>query len=96
MTQEFTLLKIKVKAGAKQDKITGYIAINGEQYLKLQIKQIAESGKANDAIIKFFAKLLAIPQKNIIINSGHTSSFKTLHIKNISPTYLNSIFLPYI
>lgn len=47
---------LKIKAGAKQNSIDGFIEIDSKQYLKISIKAQAERGKANQMIIEFLAK----------------------------------------
>ncbi|MES2215463.1 MAG: DUF167 domain-containing protein [Pseudomonadota bacterium] len=77
---EVTEIKIKVKAGAKHDRIEGWITENENKILKVSIKQIPEEGKANKAIIKFLSKTWKVPQKNLVISSGLTSNYKTIII----------------
>ncbi len=74
-------IRLKVKAGASQDKIDGWT--DGEnRVLKISVKQVPEQGKANKAIIKFLSKAWKIPQKRLEIISGHTSNYKTLVIRD--------------
>jgi uncharacterized protein (TIGR00251 family) len=75
------IIRLKVKPNAKTTQICGNISINSLQYLKLHVKAIAENGKANNAIIDFFAKLLKIQKTDIYIISGHNYSLKILSIK---------------
>ena len=38
---------LKVRAGAKQSSVDGWVIINDKEYLKLSIKSPPEKGKAN-------------------------------------------------
>jgi uncharacterized protein (TIGR00251 family) len=90
------LVGLKVKANARSNIISGYIEINGKQYLQLKIQAPAIDGKANIAIINFLAKEWYIEKRNLQISSGLTSNLKILMIKNIDPTYLKSLLDNYI
>jgi uncharacterized protein (TIGR00251 family) len=69
---------LKVRAGAKQNSIDGWIVIDDKEYLKLSIKSPPEKGKANKAIIDYLAKELDLPKSAITIARGQTSQFKTV------------------
>ncbi|MEA0971550.1 DUF167 N-terminal domain-containing protein [Candidatus Megaera venefica] len=56
---------LKVRAGAKQSSVDGWIIINDKEYLKLSIKSPPEKGKANKEIIEYLAEELAIPKSDI-------------------------------
>ena len=71
---------LKVRAGAKQSSVDGWIIINDKEYLKLSIKSPPENGKANKEIIEYLAEELAIPKSDIEITSGKTSQFKVVNL----------------
>jgi len=71
---------LKVRAGAKQSSVDGWIIINDKEYLKLSIKSPPEKGKANKEIIEYLAEELAIPKSDIEITSGKTSQFKVVSL----------------
>jgi uncharacterized protein len=97
MAQKQTALcKLSVKAGAKANKIVGFIVINDEYCLKLSVVEAPENGKANRAIINFLSKEWRLTKSNLEIIKGHNNSLKILAIKNITLDYLNSIFDDYI
>lgn len=75
-----TRLLLKVRAGAKQSSVDGWIVIGDKEYLKLSIKSPPEKGKANKAIIEYLSKELALPKSNIEISSGKTSQFKVVNL----------------
>lgn len=72
---------LKVKAGAKQNSIDGWVMINDRKYLKISIKSAPIKGKANDMIIDFLAEKIGISKSSLSITKGHTSSFKTLSVE---------------
>ena len=71
---------LKVRAGAKQSSVDGWVIINDKEYLKLSIKSPPEKGKANKEIIEYLAEELAIPKSDIEITSGKTSQFKVVSL----------------
>ncbi|WP_347939138.1 A1G_07140 family DUF167 domain protein [Rickettsia oklahomensis] len=91
-----TLLNLKVKPNSKQNLISDFVIIKNIPYLKLSIKAVAEQGKANKEIINYLAKEWKLSRSNIEIIKGHTHSLKTILIKNIDKSYLNSIINSYI
>ena len=71
---------LKVRAGAKQSSVDGWIIINDKEYLKISIKSPPEKCKANKEIIEYLAEELAIPKSAIEITSGKTSQFKVVNL----------------
>ena len=71
---------LKVRAGAKQNAVDGWIVIGNKEYLKLSIKSVPEKGKANKAIIDYLAKELDLPKSAIAITYGQTSQFKVVNL----------------
>lgn len=73
--KEKTIFDIKVVAGSSVDKI--YLENN---IIKVKVREIAENGKANKAIINIFSKTFKIPKKDINIIRGTKSSNKTIQL----------------
>lgn len=73
--KEKTIFDIKVVAGSSVDKI--YLENN---IIKVKVREIAENGKANKAIINIFSKTFKIPKKDINIIRGVKSSNKTIQL----------------
>ena len=73
--KEKTIFDIKVVAGSSVDKI--YLENN---IIKVKVREIAENGKANKAIINIFSKTFKIPKKDINIIRGAKSSNKTIQL----------------
>jgi len=73
-------LSIKLHPRARKNAITG--ELNGA--LKLSLTAPPIDGKANQACIDFFAKLLNLPRSSVTIASGHASRNKVIRIVGLS------------
>ncbi|MBZ5505738.1 MAG: DUF167 domain-containing protein [Acidobacteriia bacterium] len=71
---------IKVHPRARKNAITGVIG----DALKLALTAPPVEGKANQAVIEFFADLFAIPRSSVTIASGETSRNKVVRIAGVS------------
>ncbi len=71
---------IKVHPRARKNAITGMVG----DALKLAITAPPVDGKANQAVIEFFAELFAIPRSSVTIASGETSRNKIVRIAGVS------------
>jgi uncharacterized protein len=71
---------VKVHPRAHKDAVTGVIG----DALKLALTAPPVDGKANQAVIEFFADLFAISRSSITIASGETSRNKVIHVSGIS------------
>ena len=60
--------------------------------LKLSITAPPVDGKANDACIEFFSKLLRIPRSSITIASGQNSRNKVIRVAGISAEMIRERF----
>ena len=73
-------LSIKVQPKSKKPGIFGYIQSKNGLALKVSVSEIAEDGKANQAVIKMIANKIEISASNISIIIGYTSRDKVIHI----------------
>lgn len=48
--------------------------------LKCYLKSLPENNKANDELIKLFAKVVGLPKQEVTITFGHTSRNKRIKI----------------
>ena len=67
---------VKVQPRAKKNAITGVVG----DALKLALTAPPVEGRANHAVIEFFADLFAIPRSSVTIASGETSRNKVIRI----------------
>ena len=77
-----TTFAVKVHPRARKNAITGVVG----DALKLALTTPPVEGKANKAVIEFFADLFAIPRSSVTIASGETSRNKVIRITGLSRT----------
>jgi uncharacterized protein (TIGR00251 family) len=75
-----TTFVIKVHPRANKNAITGEVG----DALKLSLTVPPTEGRANEACIEFFAKLLKVPRSSVTIASGHSSRNKTIRVAGMS------------
>ena len=72
--------QVKVHPRAKKDAITGALG----DALKLSLTAPPVEGRANEACIEFFVRLLKVPRSSITIASGRSSRLKVIRITGIT------------
>jgi uncharacterized protein len=73
-------LAIKVSPRSKKNEITGALG----DALKVSLTAPPVDGKANEACIEFFAKLLKVPRSSVSIAAGQTSRNKVIRIVGLT------------
>jgi hypothetical protein len=73
-------LAVKVVPGSSREGIAGWL---GDE-LKIRVRQVAEAGRANEAVRKVLAKTLELPLDHICIVAGASSPHKTMEISGVS------------
>src|ERR1700746_2837032 len=73
---------VKVHPRAKKNAITGELG----DALKVSLTAPPVEGKANEACIDFFGKLLEVPRSSITIAAGQTSRHKVIRVIGLSVT----------
>jgi uncharacterized protein (TIGR00251 family) len=71
---------VKVHPRAKKNAITGEVG----DAIKLALTAPPVEGKANEACIDFFAKLLNLPRSSVTIAAGHASRNKVIRVAALS------------
>ena len=66
------ILLVRVQPGARRNQIAG--EHNG--HLKVAVTQVAEKGKANDAVVRVLCKELSLRKSQVELLSGQTSREK--------------------
>lgn len=79
------MIDIYVQPGAKVSQVCG---LHGER-LKLKINSPPVDGKANQEVINFFAEILHLPKRMVVISSGEKSRSKRVTISDTSAETLN-------
>lgn len=72
----FLTLKIRPNAGK-----TRLVSKDAGGAVKMDISEPAEKQKANQALIRFFAKELGVPKANISIKAGQSARIKLIKVK---------------
>ena len=70
---------VRVHARAKRNGITGKLG----DALKLSLTTPPVEGRANEACIEFFAKLLKVPRSSVTIASGQSSRNKVIRVTGV-------------
>ncbi|MFZ0773205.1 MAG: DUF167 domain-containing protein [Candidatus Sulfotelmatobacter sp.] len=71
---------IKVHPRAKKNAITGELG----DALKVSLTAPPIDGRANEACVEFFAKLLKLPRSSVTIASGQSSRAKVIRVAGLS------------
>jgi uncharacterized protein (TIGR00251 family) len=71
---------VKVHPRARKNAIIGELG----DALKLSLTSPPVEGRANEACIEFFAKLLKVPRSSITIASGQASRQKVIGVSGLS------------
>lgn len=79
-TAQGVTFAVKVHPRARKNAITGFVG----DALKLALTAPPVEGKANKAVIEFFADLFAIPRSSVTIASGETSRNKVIRIAGLA------------
>ena len=77
---------VKIHPGAKKNAITGELG----NALKVSLTSPPVGGRANEACIEFFAKLLKVPHGSVTIASGQTRCGKVIRVSGLSAEELKS------
>jgi len=77
---------IKVHPRAKKNAITGELG----DALKLSLTSPPVEGRANEACIEFFAKLLKVPRSSVTIASGQSGRNKLIRVSGLSAAEVRS------
>ena len=75
---------VKVHPRAKKNAITGELG----DALKLSLTTPPVEGRANEACIDFFAKLLKVPRSSVSIASGQSGRNKVIRVAGVNREYV--------
>ncbi|AKB56053.1 MULTISPECIES: DUF167 domain-containing protein [Methanosarcina] len=85
------IVDIEVTPGSRSISVpSGYN--EWRKRIEVKLTKNAQKGKANEQLIECLAELFAINSSNISINSGATSSKKSLLLKGVSYQQAVSVF----
>ena len=83
-TENGVSFAVRVHPRAKKNAITGEFG----DALKVSLTTPPVDGRANDACIEFFAKLLKVPRSSVTIASGQTSRNKVIRVAGVTEEYV--------
>lgn len=83
-TENGVSFSVRVHPRAKKNAITGEIG----DALKLSLTTPPVEGRANEACIEFFAKLLKVPRSSVTIASGQSSRNKVIRVAGVTAEYV--------
>lgn len=83
---------IKVHPKARKNAITGVLG----DALKLSLTAPPVDGKANDAVLRFFAELFSVPRSAVSIVNGETSRTKTICITGVPVEKVKDVLSHYL
>ncbi|MDQ6958104.1 MAG: DUF167 domain-containing protein [Mariprofundaceae bacterium] len=69
-------VNVHAQPGVRKPRLRG---MHGDA-IKIAVREAAQDGKANAAIINFMAELLGCTRQNVEVASGHTSRQKRLFV----------------
>ena len=75
---------VKVHPRAKRDQISGMVG----DALKIDLTAPPVEGKANEAVTRFFSRLLKVPHSSVTIASGKSNRMKVIHVAGINAEQL--------
>jgi len=73
---------VKVHPRAKKNAVTGKVG----DALKVALTAPPVDGKANEACVEFFAKLLKVPRTSVSIAAGQASRNKVIRVVGVTAT----------
>ena len=79
-TREGIVITVKAVPRASRTEVAG---AEGE-WLRVRVKAPPVDGKANDALVKFFAETLGAPKGSVAIVSGDTGRLKRVRVSGVS------------
>ena len=83
-TEQGVVLPIKASPGARKTEIRG----SHDGRLRVAVTQVAEKGKANQAIMALLSKRLGYSKSQLILLSGQTGSCKNILVQGIDAAEL--------
>jgi uncharacterized protein (TIGR00251 family) len=85
-------IAVQVTPNAKKTEVLG---VHGDA-LKLKLQAQPIEGKANEALVKYLAKVLAVPRSAVTITHGHTNKRKLVEVVSatLTPQAVEDLLAP--
>jgi uncharacterized protein (TIGR00251 family) len=84
MTATTTRLRLRVSPGSGRTAVVGR---QGDAW-KVRVMAAPERGRANDAVVRLLASVLAVPLEAIAIVSGHSGRDKIVELTGVGPALI--------
>jgi uncharacterized protein (TIGR00251 family) len=75
-------IAVQITPNAKKTEVVGVI----DDALKLRLQAQPIEGKANEALVKYLAKVLSVPRSAVAITHGHTNRMKLVEVASATLT----------
>jgi uncharacterized protein (TIGR00251 family) len=72
--------RVRVQPRASKSQLAGVM----DGAVKVRLTAPPVDGEANQACLKFFARLFGVPQSSVELVSGHTGRNKTLRVRGVT------------
>jgi hypothetical protein len=82
--------KVRVQPRASRTAITGVLGEGADAALKVALAAPPVEGKANEALVRFFAELFNVPSSAIEIVSGGQSRNKVVRVAGMSGAHVRA------
>lgn len=90
-SREGATINIRVSPRASRTAITGLFGEGDVAVLKVALQAPPIDGKANAALIEFFADILKVPRSAIEIIGGQQSRNKTIYVRGKSSSEIATV-----
>ena len=85
-------LTVRLTPKGGRDAIDGVeLLADGRAVLKARVRAPPDEGKANAALSKLIAKVLAVPARDVMLVAGATARVKRLRIMSDGPTLVAAL-----
>lgn len=91
-TEQGVILRVRLTPNSSSCLIKGiFTDAEGYDFLKINVVNVPEKGKANSELLSFLAKKLKLPKSKIEIIFGETDRYKKILIHDKSEYVLKSL-----
>ncbi|MCD8504982.1 MAG: DUF167 domain-containing protein [Burkholderiaceae bacterium] len=85
-TSDHCILRLRIRPGAKRTCVLGVL---GDQ-LKVAVQAPPVDGKANEALLRWLAEMLALTRCQVTLVSGQTSRDKRVRVETTKATQIRA------
>ena len=83
-------IPVRVQPRASRSEAAG---IHGDR-VRIRLAAPPVDGAANEELVRFLARALDVPARNVEITAGHSSRSKTVRVEGITPAEAAARLLP--